>query len=158
MLDTRRLTLLVMGAVIALAAGWLRTLVPAHAGYLSILIVTIFSIMAGFLSVALNMILVSSPVRFRSPKSRKLYQQHVRGRVMRHSLLFYCYLVILFTVFVSELVAPVYPGLGHGLEIMYVGFSAAALFWSFSIPRTIAKLHEEQSQLAAIAEIQPASA
>lgn len=147
-LDRRKVFFAIAGLAIAIAAGWIRTRSSGNDGYIANLIVTLFAVLAGFLSVVLNMVLIASPLAFKSKQAQAVYARQIKRRILRHSGIFYCYLVILLLVFLSELCRPYWPGTARLLEIFYCGLAACGLLWSFAVPGTLAKLHEEQMILA----------
>lgn len=146
--DYKRVGFAAAGAVVGLAIGFLRTRIPGAEGYIANLVVTVFAVLAGFLSVVLNMVLLAKPTVFKSKTAQAKYAQQMRGRLLRHSAIFYCYLLILCFVFCAELVRPFWPGTSRLLEVVYCGLAAAGLLWSFTVPMTLAKLHEEQMILS----------
>lgn len=147
-IDKRKTCFLIVGLVAAILAGWTRAHTPGHEGYVANLVVTVFAVLAGFLSVVLNMVLLSRPAMFKSKQAQSAYSSQVRHRLLRHSLIFYVYLAILMGVVFSELCRPLWPGTSRLLEILYCMLSAAGLVWSFAVPATLAKLHEDQIILA----------
>lgn len=147
-IDGRKVALLVAGLLVGLAAGWMRSRVSGNEGYLANLIVTLFSVLAGFLSVVLNMVLMTRPPVFKSKQAQASYSNQMRGKLLRHSGIFYCYLLILFSVFIGELIRPYWPGSARLLEIIYSGLATCGLFWSFAVPGTLARLHEDQLTIA----------
>lgn len=146
--DFYRVGLFAAGIIVAFTCAYIRVHIPGNEGYLANLIVTVFSVLAGFLSVVLNMVLLSRPPAFKSKTAQAAYAQGIRGRLLRHSGIFYCYLLILACVFLAEMVRPQWIGCARLLEAFYCGLAGAALLWSFSVPKTLARLHEEQLVLA----------
>ena len=114
---------------------------------LSALVATIFSVLAGFLTVALNMIAITRPEAFKSRASQSRYSTEMTRRVRRHNWLFYAYIIILVLVFYAELLMKTLPNIAGIFEALYLGLSAASLIWSLSIPGTIMQLHNESELL-----------
>lgn len=115
---------------------------------LSSLVATIFSVLAGFLSVALNLVVIARPVSFKSKKSQRDYTKLIARRLRRHNWLFFSYITILCCVFFAEVSKRTYPMTGNWFETLYLGLSASALIWSFMVPSTIAQIHDEASRFA----------
>jgi len=147
-IDRRRLAFLIVGIACGLVAGWVRSRTPGNDGYVANVVVTVFAVLAGFLSVVLNMVLMTRPPVFKSKQSQTTYSDQVRSRLVRHSAIFYVYLAILISVFFSELSRVYWPGTSRLLEIAYCALSAAGLVWSLAVPATLAKLHADQITLA----------
>ena len=127
----------------------LKTTLLSPESNLSGLVATIFSVLAGFLAVALNLIVVSQPTAFKSVLSRRRYLRLVGRRMRIHNWLFYCYVSILIFVFYSEMLLLKWPYAAHLLESLYLSLASASLIWSLGIPATIARLQVEHSEITA---------
>ena len=146
--DPKRLTMIGTGAALGVFVFCFKTSFLDPEKNLSALVATVFAVLAGFLSVALNAVSVERSQEFRTLSAARRYRALMRRRLQRHNALFYCYLSILLCVFFSELFLSRWHFLGRLFESLYLSLAASALVWSFSIPGTIAQLHDEATQLA----------
>jgi hypothetical protein len=103
-------------------------------------IVTVFSILAGFL-VAI-MTIIGDPIAFGRNRWRahELLRSNVYQRLVRQKWLFFLYLVTLGTIFADTLVSRVAPRVGIWLEYAYLGLATSAFILSLSLPATLMKI------------------
>ena len=127
----------------SLIAAWLgQPLVHGNEQAVEV-IVTVFSILAGFLVAIIS--LVGEGVELRgswrlAEKSRAL----IKKRLIRHQLLFFGYLVTLALVFLSTLVAERLPQLTIWLERGYLWLATLAFVFSLWLPPALAKIQREK--------------
>ena len=108
------------------------------------IIVTMFSILAGFL-VAI-MTIVGDPSSFgrRGWKSHELGQKAVFQRLARQKWLFGLYLITLGLIFVESLISKAYPIVGIWMERLYLGLSVTAFLISLRLPGVLMKIQMER--------------
>ena len=147
-LDWQKIGLLVAGAFAGVVVFAFKTKILAPDANLANLVGTIFSILAGLLAVALNLVVVSKPTAFKSKLSQRRYLEVMGRRLRRHNWLFYCYFLVLIFVFYSELFQKTWPLGSKFFESLYLSLAAASLIWSFSIPTTITQIQNENARLA----------
>lgn len=116
---------------------------------LSSLVATIFSVLAGFLTVALNMVTVTRPEAFKSKASRRQYTTEMTRKIRFQNWLLYSYLFVLIFVFYAELLTKTFPTISGIFEVLYLGLSAASLIWSLSLPGTLMQLQNDSALLLA---------
>lgn len=107
-------------------------------------IVTVFSILAGFLVAVTTLIgdptaLIPGSWRIGSAQRRSL-----TARLIRHKYLFYVYLLTLSLIFASSLIGKKYPDVSVWLEYIYLGSAISGLLWSFALPTTLLRIQIER--------------
>jgi len=108
------------------------------------IIVTIFSILAGFLVAIIAIIGDPSSLPSGGWKRARLGSEILRARLTRHKLLFLLYLITLFLIFISVLVRNKIYFLDLWIERVYLFLSVSAFIFSFKLPSSLMKLHMER--------------
>ena len=144
MSDWPRLILVGGGVLIGLLVFIFKPQLLASNADLSELIVTIFSVLAGFLMLTISMISASQHLKLKSILSQRQYKDVFSSRLLRYKLLFYAYLLIIFFVFYSRLVVHLWPTVGDIFSRLYLGLSAAALIWSLGLPSIVETIKLEE--------------
>lgn len=127
------------------AAIWAQPLVAGNAEARN-LIVTLFSILAGFL-VAI-MTLVGDPGSFanRSWRAHEQARDTIFARLARQKLLFYAYLLTLGLLFVSMVCGSSFPRVSIWLERVYVGLASASFLLSLRLPSLLMQIQMDRHE------------
>ncbi|MBB6262098.1 hypothetical protein FHS77_002666 [Paenochrobactrum gallinarii] len=99
-------------------------------------IVTVFSILAGFL-IAIMTLMGDQSVLPGSWKIAQAQRDKIRAKLIRQKWLFYFYLVTLSLIFGHTLIAPKHPDIADWVERAYFGFAVASFILSFKLPSTL---------------------
>lgn len=150
-IDLQKSAVMAAGLIAGASVFIFKTNILAPDANLSNLVATIFSVLAGFLAVALNLVVLSAPPAFKSRVSQRRYFSVLGRRLRRHNWLFYSYLVVLISVFLSQLFLSTWNDVSKFFESIYLSVAAASLIWSFSIPSSIANIQSENARLARLA-------
>lgn len=106
-------------------------------------VVTVFSILAGFLVAILS--LVGEGVELRgSWRLAELSRKRIERRLKRHQWLFFCYLVTLALIFVSTLVGGLAPSVVVWIERAYLFFAVLTFLLSLWLPWALARMQREK--------------
>ncbi|MCZ7502760.1 hypothetical protein [Agrobacterium sp. ST15.13.015] len=129
--------------VIGVAAAWKGTdLIHANEKARDI-IVTVFSILAGFL-IAIMTLLGDQSNLPGSWKIAKTKSDAIKAKLIRQKWLFYCYLLTLSLIFMHALVAPKYPCIAPWIERLYFGFATSSFLFSFTLPSTLMSVQADR--------------
>jgi len=107
-------------------------------------IVTVFSILAGFLVAIIAIIgdpLILSPGSWRIAEK---YRQTAHNRLVRHKWLFLLYLMTLGFIFVTMLIPATLVNTVIWFERIYLFFASIAFILSLRLPGSLMKLQEER--------------
>lgn len=143
-LDWKRAVLLGVGAVAGIATGvYGQTLIHGNVQATQI-IVTVFTVLAGFLVAIIT--IMGDPSAFLPGSWRIASKQRLamRRRLRRQKLLFYVYLVTLALVFATMLVRDIAPAITAVLERVYLGLAVAGFIWSLGLPTALMSIQEER--------------
>lgn len=136
--------LFVLAAIVAgCLAAWLGQCLIHRNDAARDVIVTVFSIMAGFL-IAIMTLLGDQSVMPGSWRMAATQRNSIVKKLIRQKWLFHVYLVTLSLIFVHTLVNPRFPELGVWLERAYFGFATASFVLSFSLPSTLMNVQAER--------------
>ena len=108
------------------------------------IIVTVFSILAGFLVAIITIIGDPSSLPSGGWQRARIGSEVLYNRLTRHKLLFLMYLTTLLLIFVSVLLKGKAPQLDVWVERAYLFFSIAAFSLSFQLPSALMNLHMER--------------
>lgn len=99
-------------------------------------IVTVFSILAGFLIAIMTLLGDASllPGGWKLAESRR---KAISAKLIRQKWLFYLYLMTLSVIFASSLLNAKYPIVSECLERIYFGLAVTAFFLSFRLPASL---------------------
>lgn len=103
-------------------------------------IVTVFSILAGFLVAITTILSDPGPLARRTWRAMELYRDNVVRRLARQKWLFVLYLLTLGLILGSTLVERVWPALAVCLEHIYLGFAVTAFLVSLSLPWSLTRI------------------
>jgi hypothetical protein len=107
-------------------------------------IVTVFSILAGFLVAVITIIGDPSSLPKGGWQRAQLGSEIITNRLTRHKWLFTIYLITLFIIFISMLIKGKYPILATWVERIYLFFAICAFTMSFRLPSVLMALHQER--------------
>ena len=106
-------------------------------------IVTVFSILAGFL-IAVMTLLGDDSIRPGSWRIAEAQRSRIRTKLIRQKWLFYLYLLTLVVIFTTELFRSHYPILTEYLEQIYFGLAILAFLLSFRLPASLMEVQMER--------------
>lgn len=107
-------------------------------------IVTVFSILAGFLIAVITLIGDPKSLPSGGWQIARIGSDLTYNRLTRQKWLFYIYLVALVLIFVSMLVKTKFQDANHWVEYVYLFFSIVAFILSFKLPSTLLELQRER--------------
>ena len=146
-IDKFRIGIFLAGIIAGgLAAYFKDQLITDSEKFVSVL-VTLFSVMAGFLVATITFLINDSPVELRSRISYRRYEKLFERRVRRNTWMFYCYLSVLLANLLAMLLENLLPSVSSFLERVYIGLGLAAMIWSFLLPSILAKIQREKSRI-----------
>ena len=106
-------------------------------------IVTVFSILAGFL-IAIMTLMGDQSVLPGSWRIAKAEGDKIRLKLIRQKWLFYFYLVTLSLIFVHTLVEKKCPQVAEWVERGYFGFAVTSFILSFKLPSTLMSVQTDR--------------
>ena len=135
-------------SVVLASAGayWGQPLIHGKADAIN-LIVTMFSILAGFLVAIVALVSDVSMVPGRTWKGAVMAKKPLMRRLRRHKLLFLVYLVTIVAILLSLLVDGTNSKIVIWLERGYLFLAIFGIFYSFQLPWALARLQEERLDL-----------
>lgn len=104
-------------------------------------LVTAFSVLAGFLVAVTALVASNKSTRGGNWRQSTFYLQESRRELLKHELLFYCYLVVLALAFLVELKLGWCDLIQRWAEYALIFFATLSLFWSFFLPRQLTSKH-----------------
>lgn len=107
-------------------------------------IVTVFSILAGFLVAVITLVGDPKSLPSGSWQVARLGSDLTYNRLIRHKWLFKGYLITLFLIFASIVAKNKFPATQVVLEYIYMFFSAISSFLSFKLPSALMELQKER--------------
>ena len=126
-----------------IAAGWLgQELIQGNDAARDV-IVTVFSILAGFL-IAIMTLLGDQSVLPGSWRIAEVQKKAIRAKLIRQKWLFYFYLITLALIFLQTLVKIKFPVLSILLERLYFGFATTSFLFSFKLPSTLMSVQTDR--------------
>jgi archaellum biogenesis protein FlaJ (TadC family) len=106
-------------------------------------IVTVFSILAGFL-IALMTLLGDQSVLPGSWRIAESQRKLLEAKLIRQKWLFYIYLLTLVLIFIATLMRPHWPLATDWLERFYFGLATTAFLLSFRLPATLMEVQMDR--------------
>lgn len=106
-------------------------------------IVTVFSILAGFL-IAIMTLLGDQSVLPGSWRIAETQREAIRSKLIRQKWLFYFYLVTLSLIFIHTLIETKYLVLADWIERGYFGFAVTSFILSFKLPSTLMEVQTDR--------------
>lgn len=124
-------------------AGWLgHPLIAGNEGATGV-IVTVFSILAGFL-IAIMTLLGDQSILPGSWRMASNDRERIKRMLIRQKWLFYWYLVTLSLIFAGSLIRSRYPCATEVLERVYFGLAVSAFLFSFRLPGTLMRVQSDR--------------
>ncbi len=108
------------------------------------LIVTVFSILAGFLVAVITLVGDPKSLPSGSWQVARLGSDLTYNRLIRHKWLFKGYLITLFLIFSSIVAKNKFPIVQVSLEYIYMFFASISCFLSFKLPSALMALQKER--------------
>jgi hypothetical protein len=106
-------------------------------------IVTVFSILAGFL-IAVMTLLGDQSILPGSWKISEIQRKKIKVKLIRQKWLFYLYLLTLSVIFVASLLRAQFPETTGWLERVYFGLAVVAFLLSFRLPATLMEVQMDR--------------
>ena len=107
-------------------------------------IVTVFSILAGFLVAVITLVGDPKSLPSGSWQVARMGSDLTYNRLIRHKWLFKGYLITLFLIFASIVAKNKFPITQVVLEYIYMFFAATSCFLSFMLPSALMELQKER--------------
>lgn len=107
-------------------------------------IVTVFSILAGFLVAVITLVGDPKSLPTGSWQVARLGSDLTYNRLIRHKWLFKAYLITLFLIFLSIIIKGKYETFQYILEYTYMFFSTISCILSFKLPSALIELQQER--------------
>lgn len=107
-------------------------------------IVTVFSILAGFLIALITLIGDPKSLPNGGWQVARLGSDRTFNRLTRQKWLFYIYLIALVLIFLSTLLKSKFKEVNNFIEYAYLFFSIVAFILSFKLPGTLMELQRER--------------
>lgn len=107
-------------------------------------IVTVFSILAGFLIAVITLVGDPKSLPSGSWQVARLGSELTYNRLIRHKWLFKAYLITLFLIFISIVVRNRLPSAQVVIEYIYMFFASVSCFLSFKLPAALMELQQER--------------
>lgn len=119
-------------------------------------IVTVFSILAGFL-IAIMSLLGDQSVLPGTWRIAEYQRKALRAKLVRQKWLFYIYLLTLVVIFIAALSRPHWPVATDWLERVYFGLATTGFLLSFRLPSTLMEVQMDRVDAVIGARRQSAS-
>lgn len=142
---TSKTKVILLIACLILAMGFAWYFQPKYHGNGNAMtvLVTVFSILAGFLIAVMAIVANDRALRGRTWKQDVYYLEKIKRDLVGHKFLFYIYLAVLVLAFLAELNLG-WPALTQKtVEIILLFLSCLAMLLSFSLPGRLTKQHIE---------------
>lgn len=124
-------------------AYWGQPLIHGNDNAVNI-IVTVFSVLAGFLVAVITIIGDPSSLPSGGWQRARLGSEVLYNRLTRHRLLFTMYLLTLLFIFIASLMRGKVVMLDIWIERIYLFFAISAFTLSFQLPTSLMNLHKER--------------
>ncbi|MDW7746578.1 hypothetical protein [Halomonas sp.] len=137
----RKVATEITSVVIAGLAGWLLQPWYHRSEDATSVLVTVFSILAGFLAAVMAIVANDRVLRGRNWRQDTYYLGEIRRELLRHSVTFYVYLAVLVLAFLTSISSTwplwVQRWTEHGLLF----FATLGIFHSFQLPKILSRKH-----------------
>ncbi len=127
----------------SIGAYWGQPLIHGNDNAVNI-IVTVFSVLAGFLVAIITIIGDPSSLPSGGWQRARLGSEVLYNRLTRHRLLFIMYLITLVFIFIASLVKGKIEHLDIWIERIFLFCTVAAFILSFQLPTSLMNLHKER--------------
>lgn len=121
------------------------------------IIVTVFSILAGFLIAIMTIIGEPGVLAGRSWRYHEKNRKNVFARLIRQKWMFYLYIITLGLIFIASLAAKSYPEFVKYIEMVYLGGATVAFILSLGLPSALLRIQLERHDAVLDAKRKPAA-
>lgn len=142
--DWWRLGKLAGAIVVSAAVGYLFQPMVAHNTDAVNTVVTIFSILAGFLIAVITLITEPTLKQAKNWQELQLMKKTVQRKLFRQKMLFFLYLFTLGVALGTFLVPDAQAELQRGLETIFLGLATFVFLASFDLPGSLMKIQMER--------------
>ncbi len=108
----------------------------------SIIIVSVFSMLSGFLLAVMAVVANAQSLRGRNWREKTYYLQSISDELFRHQITFYVYLLTLIAVFASSISDTWCSDIQKLAQYTLLFFATIGIALSFSLPAELKKRHE----------------
>lgn len=119
-------------------------------------IVTTFSVLAGFLIAIMTILLDPSALLPGTWRIASAQRQEFHKRLLRHKWLFFLYVWTLGLIFLATLIEAVWPDVARWLEHLYLGFAVACFVLSLALPSALLRIQSDRVEAVIAARIRAA--
>lgn len=142
--DWRRLVMIAVAVAMSGAVGYFCQ--PMIAGNTDAVnaVVTIFSILAGFLIAVITLIAEPTLKHAKNWQELQLMKRTIQRKLFRYKLLFFLYLVTLGVAMGTFLVPEEQEGWRRALEALFLGLATFVFLASFNLPGSLMKIQMER--------------
>lgn len=137
----RKVATEIISVAVALLASWLLQPWYHRSEDGTTVLVTVFSILAGFLAAVMAIVANDRVLRGRNWRQDTYYLAEIRRELLRHSVTFYIYLAVLVLAFLTSISStwPIWAQrwTEHGLLF----FATLGIFHSFQLPKILSRKH-----------------
>jgi hypothetical protein len=138
--DWGKILYFAIAAAAGIASGWCGQPLIHHNEQAVTVIVTVFSILAGFLVAITTILSDPGPVVRRSWRTMELHRDNIVRRISRQKWLFVLYLITLGLILASTSIDRIWPCAVVWLERIYLGMAVAAFLISLSLPWSLTRI------------------
>lgn len=142
--DWWRIGKLAGAIVVSCAVGYLFQPMVAHNTNAVNTVVTIFSILAGFLIAVITLIAEPTLKQAKNWQELQLMKKTVQRKLFRQKLLFFLYLITLGVALGTFLVPDAQAELRRWLETIFLGLATFVFLASFDLPGSLMKIQMER--------------
>ncbi len=142
--DWWRLGKLAFGSLVSAAVGYFFHPMVANNADAVNTVVTIFSILAGFLIAVITLIAEPTLKKARDWTELQAMKKTVKRRLYRQKLLFFLYLLTLGIALCMFLVPATQPTVKAGLEMAFLGLATFVFLASFDLPSALMKIQMDR--------------
>lgn len=143
-IDFNKIKFAILTAVFGVAGSYLgQPLIHGNQDAINV-IVTVYSILAGFLIAVITLIGDPKSLPSGGWQIARLGSQQLYNRLLRQKWLFKAYLITLFLIFISILIKDKYTLVQVVLEYIYIFFATISCVLSFKLPATLIELQQER--------------
>ncbi|WKD29549.1 hypothetical protein NDQ72_06290 [Halomonas sp. KG2] len=108
----------------------------------SIIIVSVFSMLSGFLLAVMAVVANDKSLRGRNWREKTYYLQSISDELFRHQITFYVYLLTLVAVFAASVSGTWCSDTQKGAQYALLFFATIGIVLSFRLPAELKKRHE----------------
>lgn len=142
--DWWRLGKLALAITVSIAAGYFLQPMVSHNTDAVNTVVTIFSILAGFLIAVITLIVEPTLKQAKNWDELQLMKKTIRRKLFRQKLLFFLYLITLGVALGTFLVPDTYTELRRMLESVFIGLAFFVFLASFDLPGSLMNIQMER--------------